>query len=1243
MSEDRRMTTDRFYGGVAGRLQNLQEMLDYVAEESPTYDDLVSWVIDHTQADSKEAVSHHLSFLEAIELIVLDEAGCHLGGYGEQYYRKNDPEILYEALSSGVKGFDLLLKALEEEALTDEEIRELLVSEFEEAEMETSGPAARHREWLQALGFLGRENGENRLTEAGKELLESSRATADIDQSTLHETSERSVMSGTDSEQDADIYMARGSSDDPFHRHISRSLGYYLTRRKRRQLQEQIKQSDWESDDAENLISLLDSDQVTVWGAKNTDRDRQIFESMDPGDAFLMRPGSRNIEYLQKIDQTVGQEAPLELRQSISEEIWTGPDYEFIWFSESPMNRLQIPESEFEEFVGQARSDFTFDDWFPSQGINFTRVNDDVLSHFGGGREFLDALTGLSEVWEQPRTPTKCFALDVRASNVDVRETHRFEVPQRTTDNISALLDAENDARVLLFDGEGIFAAGRLGTIMGSRGEDGLLKEAEILDWVEMAPISIARTSIIDDGLDTWTDGESETIIPITALDTAEYLDIVEEDPLEVDPLPVSNRPDPEEGWSDRAPYYWVNQGEGSDEIDGEYLQAPADDQWEHDLGKLEPEDLLFHYTSGNIIAYSRVEETARSLTYVNSSGERIEGLRVEVDLSLFDPAISFASVFEDLIDEDAQTEKYYPVNHGGINQGYLFNISEAAKETIISQHQELGDTLDRPVLDHSLGEGKDATVWRFSVSASDWLTILRRGALHLWDKEDGAGHYKTEWQQTEPGDVVIFHVTKEDKGGSFDVEPAPVLEENGIIGFGIVDRRARKTDLIWRNEENGLEYPYLVEFDRCFVTSLIEEIDFSRPLFEYTDEEVTAEFTPLVHGRIPWSDAIPLWEDEIGRAPNHGILSYGEVAETASECRGLLHQLVNRMSLREVPVQDLPAMLPPPRDSESVSDQEFRENLEEAKQLVLYGPPGTGKTYTAQQFSRWWLHQKARRPSERRVRMTTFHPAYSYEDFIEGLSAGTTDTGQVKYEYERGIFKRVVEDAWDAYNDAQDPENAPAYVLIIDEINRGELPQILGETITLLEADKRGDATVELAHSGEEFSIPPNLHLIGTMNTADRSISLVDAALRRRFRFIDQPPDLDVLYDHFDIEKQNVKTIAEGTAGETKELQALSILAVEQINEYILGTQKLGKGKQVGHSYLMDEEPMDRQQLRKAWRYEILPLLEEYFFGQFDQIESELFGGSAGALLDVEKEQIRDFDADELTATLRTLVTDED
>ncbi len=104
------MTTDRFYGGVAGRLQNLQEMLDYVAEESPTYDDLVSWVIDHTQADSKEAVSHHLSFLEAIELIVLDEAGCHLGGYGEQYYRKNDPEILYEALSSGVKGFDLLLK-----------------------------------------------------------------------------------------------------------------------------------------------------------------------------------------------------------------------------------------------------------------------------------------------------------------------------------------------------------------------------------------------------------------------------------------------------------------------------------------------------------------------------------------------------------------------------------------------------------------------------------------------------------------------------------------------------------------------------------------------------------------------------------------------------------------------------------------------------------------------------------------------------------------------------------------------------------------------------------------------------------------------------------------------------------------------------------------------------------------------------------------------------------------------------
>ena len=141
-----------------------------------------------------------------------------------------------------------------------------------------------------------------------------------------------------------------------------------------------------------------------------------------------------------------------------------------------------------------------------------------------------------------------------------------------------------------------------------------------------------------------------------------------------------------------------------------------------------------------------------------------------------------------------------------------------------------------------------------------------------------------------------------------------------------------------------------------------------------------------------------------------------------------------------------------------------------------------------------------------------TFHPAFAYEDFLEGLEADATENGAVDYDIEDGILKRIAKQARQA-KDAADG-NPPSYILIIDEINRGNLAQIFGETITLLEADKRDSHTTRLAHSDDEFSIPSNLYVIGTMNTADRSIALVDAALRRRFRFLHFPPDYGVLLD---------------------------------------------------------------------------------------------------------------------------------
>jgi len=333
---------------------------------------------------------------------------------------------------------------------------------------------------------------------------------------------------------------------------------------------------------------------------------------------------------------------------------------------------------------------------------------------------------------------------------------------------------------------------------------------------------------------------------------------------------------------------------------------------------------------------------------------------------------------------------------------------------------------------------------------------------------------------------------------------------------------------------------------------------------------------------------------------------------------------------LEDLGTEDHELVPDPPDRSDEIARQ-----LRAKKQVVFYGPPGTGKTYVAQQFARWWTaDQNMERVTETQVRTVTFHPSFTYEDFVEGLTAQSTDNGDVAYHVEDGILKTICNAARTSYQQTPDDQEPPRYVLIIDEINRGNLAQIFGETITLLEADKRGTITTHLAHSDTEFTIPPNLYVIGTMNTADRSIALVDAALRRRFRFMGFPPNYDVLCEHHQItDLGEAATIVDSSTDPHDVVPALSILAVQQINERILDSPELGKGKQIGHSYLMNTDGVEG--LVDAWRYDILPLLEEYYFGQFDRIQQEIFSGGGGKLIDWDREQIRSFSAGELVDAL--------
>lgn len=256
-----------------------------------------------------------------------------------------------------------------------------------------------------------------------------------------------------------------------------------------------------------------------------------------------------------------------------------------------------------------------------------------------------------------------------------------------------------------------------------------------------------------------------------------------------------------------------------------------------------------------------------------------------------------------------------------------------------------------------------------------------------------------------------------------------------------------------------------------------------------------------------------------------------------------------------------------------------------------------------------------------------TFHPSFGYEDFIEGLRPVITEDGTLTYRVEDGIFKMFsrrafnvlaekagIEERWNEsenipyLDDAKRKEllnvvpEVPFY-LIIDEINRGDISRIFGELITLLEIDKRyceeHEVMITLPYSKERYAVPPNLYIIGTMNTADKSIALIDAALRRRFGFIELMPDYEVL-------RQNLM----GEDTDLQEIYSLSIDLLSFINQKI--TTLYDRDHQIGHSYLMRlSEAADAEEaielLIFIWYHEIIPLLQEYFYDAPAKLEKIL------------------------------------
>ena len=252
-------------------------------------------------------------------------------------------------------------------------------------------------------------------------------------------------------------------------------------------------------------------------------------------------------------------------------------------------------------------------------------------------------------------------------------------------------------------------------------------------------------------------------------------------------------------------------------------------------------------------------------------------------------------------------------------------------------------------------------------------------------------------------------------------------------------------------------------------------------------------------------------------------------------------------------------------------------------KNIILQGAPGVGKTFAAKRFAYSLLGEK----NTERVKMVQFHQSYSYEDFIVGFRPSEDKDKQFEKKY--GVFYNFCQKAKD------DDVNNP-YFFIIDEINRGNMSKIFGELLMLIESDKRGAKNkLQLLYSNEEFYVPENVYIIGMMNTADRSLAVIDYALRRRFAFIDFEPGFNTDgFEALQLQISNDKY--------NKLIEQIILL-----NEYIADDPSLGKGFIIGHSYFV---PKTTSEINDKWlkdviNYEIVPMLEEYWFDETDKLET--------------------------------------